>query len=167
MRYKAGVPRDCADFFNDPWEGTMRTKMFACLMALPLLAAAFAASAQDSPVGRWKTYDEDTGKPRLIVDVYEAKGGTIAAKVVDTLFAPNAKCDACTGDKKGKPIKDMVILWGLKPDGKNEYTGGTVLKLANGKTYKSKAELIEGGKKLEVSGCVSFMCKSQTWTREP
>ena len=144
----------------------MRTKMFAALLALPLLASAFAASAQNSPVGRWKTYDEDTGKPRLIVDVYEAKDGTLAAKVVDTLFAPDATGSSCTGDKKDKPIKGMVILWGLKADGTNEWDSGTVLKLANGKTYKSKAELQDGGKKFEVSGCVAIMCKSQTWTRE-
>jgi uncharacterized protein (DUF2147 family) len=144
----------------------MRTKFIAMLLALPLLAAAFATSAQNSPVGRWKTYDEETGKPRLIVDVYEAKGGTIAAKVVDTLFAPNATCDACTGTAKGKPMKDMVIMWGQKPDGEGAYSGGTVLKLANGKTYKSKAQLLDGGAKFEVSGCLAFICKHQTWTRE-
>jgi uncharacterized protein (DUF2147 family) len=144
----------------------MRTKMFACLLALPMLASAFVASAQDTPAGRWKTYDEDTGKPRLIVDVYLAKDGSYSAKVVDTLFAPDAKCDACKGELKGKPIKGMVILWGLKPDGKTEFKGGTVLKLADGKTYKSKAELEDAGKKFTVSGCISFMCKSQTWTRE-
>ncbi|GAB3353231.1 DUF2147 domain-containing protein [Lysobacter tyrosinilyticus] len=143
------------------------SKLLFSLLALPLLAAATMAGAQSasSPVGRWKTYDEDTGKPRLIVDVYEAKGGTIAAKVVDTLFTPNALCTACSGAAKNKPIKDMVIFWGLKPDG-DEFSGGTVLKLSNGKTYKSKAKLVEGGRKLEVYGCVSFICKHQTWTRE-
>lgn len=141
----------------------MRIKALA-LLALPLLAVTFAASAQDSPVGRWKTYDEDTGKPRLIVDVYEAKGGTLAAKVVETLFAPDATCTACTGTSRNKPMKDMVILWGLKPGG-GGYTGGTVLKLANGKTYKSKARLIDNGSKFEVSGCLGFICKHQTWTR--
>ena len=142
----------------------MRNKFIALLLAVPLLAATAAAAAQ-SPVGRWKTYDEDTGKPRLVVDVYEAKGGTFAAKVVDTLFAPDATCTSCTGANKNKPIKGMVILWGLKPDG-DEFSGGTVLKLANGKTYKSKAKVIDSGKKFEVSGCMGFICKHQTWTRE-
>ena len=87
------------------------------LIALLLFALPMVAFAQESPVGRWKTYDEDTGKPRLIVDVYEAKGNTIAAKVVDTLFAPNATCTECSGAAKNKPIKDMVILWGLQKDG--------------------------------------------------
>jgi hypothetical protein len=41
----------------------MRTKAFATLLALPLLAATFAASAQNSPYGRWKTIDDETGKP--------------------------------------------------------------------------------------------------------
>ena len=144
----------------------MRIKTFISLLALPLLAVAFVASAQNSPVGRWKTYDEDTGKPRLIVEVYEAKGGTLAAKVLDTLFQPNAVCTDCSGDKKGKPIKGMVIMWGQKPKGSNEYDGGTVLKLANGKTYKSKARLFEGGSKFEVSGCMLGICKHQVWTRD-
>jgi uncharacterized protein (DUF2147 family) len=140
-------------------------KAFTLLLALPLLAAAFAASAQSSPVGRWKTYDEDTGAARLIVDVYQAKDGNYAGKVVETLFAPNAVCDKCSGTNKNKPIKGMVILWGLKPDGA-AFADGTVLKLANGKTYGAKAQLLEGGKKFEVSGCMGFICKHQTWTRE-
>jgi len=161
------VPSARKDQPSPEGDYSMRNKLLVSLLALPLLAAAALTGAQSatSPVGRWKTYDEDTGKPRLIVDVYEAKGGTIAAKVVDTLFTPNALCTSCTGAAKNKPMKDMVILWGLKPDG-GEFSGGTVLKLANGKTYKSKAKLMDGGKKFEVSGCIGFICKHQTWTRE-
>ena len=146
----------------------MRIKTFISLLALPVLAAALTASAQNasSPVGQWKTYDEDTGKPRLLVEVYEAKGGTFAAKVLDTLFAPNANCTECKGDKKGKPIKGMVIMWGQKPNGDGTFSDGTVLKLANGKTYSSKAKLLPGGNKFEVSGCMGPICKKQEWTRE-
>ena len=145
----------------------MRIKSLMTLLALPMLAAAFVASAQNaSPVGQWKTYDEETGKARLIVDVYEAKGGTYAAKVVDTLFQPNAVCTECSGDKKGKPIKGMVIMWGQKPGADGSFSGGQVLKLTNGKTYKSKAQLQAGGSKFEVSGCLGPICKKQVWTRE-
>jgi uncharacterized protein (DUF2147 family) len=145
----------------------MRIKTFMTLLALPMLAAAFVASAQNaSPAGRWKTYDEETGKPRLIVDVYEAKGGTYAAKVVDTLFQADAVCTECKGDKKGKPIKGMVIMWGQKPGAGGSFSDGQVLKLANGKTYKSKAQLQAGGSKFEVSGCLGPICKKQVWTRE-
>ncbi len=142
----------------------MRIQTIAMLFALPLLAAISTVSAQNSPIGRWKTYDEDTGKPRLIVEVYEGKGG-LAAKVIDTLFQPNATCPACSGANKNKPIKDMVIMWGQKSIGGGAYEGGTVLKLANGKTYKSKAKLI-GADKFEVKGCMGPICKAQVWTRE-
>ncbi len=54
----------------------------------------------------------------------------------------------------------------LKPDGANEWAGGTILDPANGKTYKSKMELQPGGKKLDVSGCIAFICRAQTWLRE-
>lgn len=145
----------------------MRIKSLMTLLALPMMAAAFVALAQNaSPVGQWKTYDEETGKARLIVDVYEAKGGTYAAKVVDTLFQPNAVCTECSGDKKGKPIKGMVIMWGQKPGADGSFSGGQVLKLTNGKTYKSKAQLQAGGSKFEVSGCLGPICKKQVWTRE-
>ncbi len=138
---------------------------FAIVFAGLLAALPFAASAA-SPVGRYKTFDEDTGKPRLIVEVYEAKDGTFAARVLETLFAPNAHCTACKGQNKDKPITGMTILWGLKPDGDNAFSSGTVLKLDNGKTYKSKAELTDGGRTLQVSGCLGFICKHQNWTRE-
>lgn len=144
----------------------MRIRSFISLLSLPLLAASFVASAQNSAAGRWKTYDEDTGKPRLIVEVYEAKGGTYAAKVLETLYQANAVCTECTGDKKGKPVKGMVIMWGQKPGSDGSFSGGQVLKLANGKTYKSKAQLQAGGSKFEVSGCVGPICKKQVWTRE-
>ena len=144
----------------------MRIKLFAALLALPLFAAAFAASAQDTPAGRWKTYDEDTGKPRLIVDVYQAKDGSYAAKVVDTLFAPDAKCAACTGDKKDKPIKGMVILWGIRKSG-DTWDGGKILDPASGKVYSVKVTPQDGGKKLEVRGFIGFSLigRNQTWMR--
>ena len=37
---------------------------------------------------------------------------------------------------------------------------------AKGKTYKSKIELSAGGSKLDMSGCIAFICRAQTWIRE-
>jgi uncharacterized protein (DUF2147 family) len=61
----------------------------------------------------------------------------------------------------------MTILWGLKQDG-NEYTGGQILDPKNGKTYRAKMKLTDGGKKLEVRGFigVSMFGRSQTWIRQ-
>lgn len=141
----------------------MRHRLLVLLVAL-LPAAAFA---QQSPAGRWQTIDDDTGKVKSIVEITES-GGTLSGRVVQVLHSargPNPKCDDCKGANKGKPIEGMTILWNLKPDG-DGWAGGTILDPANGKTYKSKAKLIDGGAKLGVSGCVAFICREQVWIRE-
>ncbi|WP_332697087.1 DUF2147 domain-containing protein, partial [Bosea sp. (in: a-proteobacteria)] len=100
----------------------MRNKAFATLLALPLLAASLAASAQESPLGRWKTLDDKTGKPMTITEVYMAKNGTMSAKIVENLGLP-ATCTTCSGEYKGKPIVGMVTLWNLK-DKKGVWSDG-------------------------------------------
>jgi len=141
----------------------MRIKSF--VLALTLLP--MAALAQNSPVGRWKTIDDETGKVKSIVEISEASGG-LTGKVVQILHStrgPNPVCDNCSGANKNKPVNGMTILWNLKPGG-DGWQGGTILDPAKGKTYKAKAKLIEGGKKLGVSGCVAFICREQVWIRE-
>ena len=141
--------------------------VLAC--ALPLMLAAMSASAADGAVGRWKTIDDKTGKVKSIVEITQAANGALTGKVVDILHSdkgPNPVCDGCEGANKNKPVKGMTILWNLKADGANAWSGGTILDPANGKTYKSKVKLQTGGAKLDVSGCIAFICRSQTWVRE-
>jgi len=145
-------------------------KMFTTLMlALPLGLAALSAQANDPAVGRWKTIDDKTGKVKSIVEISQAANGTLSGKVVDILSTdkgPNPLCTECEGSNKGKPIKGLTILWNLRADGAGKWSGGTILDPANGKTYKSKMALQPGGTKLDVSGCVAFICRAQTWQRE-
>lgn len=142
----------------------MRTIALIALLAFPLLA-----QAADSPAGRWKTIDDATGKAKSVVEVYQARDGSYAGRVVeilDTKDGPNPACDKCKGAQHGKPIKGMVILWGLKPDGAGKWSGGRVLDPENGKDYKAKLELQDGGRKLGMSGCIAFLCRQQVWLRE-
>lgn len=140
------------------------------LLALAIAAAAMPmiASAQQAPIGKWTTIDDETGKAKSIVEITQASNGTLQGRVIEVLSSdrgPNPTCDKCTGANKGKPVKGMTILWGLKPDGAGKWAGGTVLDPANGKTYKSKLQIKDGGKKLGMSGCVAFICREQTWVR--
>ncbi len=147
----------------------MRKTFKTLLLALPLCMAALSAQAADSAVGRWKTIDDKTGKVKSIVEISQAANGTLSGKVVDILQSdkgPNPVCNDCQGANKGKPIKGMTILWNLKSDGASSWSGGTILDPANGKTYKSKMKLQQGGARLDVSGCVAFICRAQTWQRE-
>lgn len=140
----------------------------SALLVLTLALLPMAAFAQDSPVARWKTIDDATGQVKSIVEVSEAGNGTLQGKVVEVLHSdrgPNPVCDKCSGGNRNKPVEGMTILWGLKQDG-NMWSGGTVLDPANGKTYRSKIELLDGGRKLGMSGCIAFICRRQVWVRE-
>jgi uncharacterized protein (DUF2147 family) len=146
----------------------MRKTFKTLLLALPLVMAAMSASAADGAAGRWKTSDDKTGKVKSIVEISQAANGSLTGKVVEILHSdkgPNPVCDGCEGANKNKPVKGMTILWNLKPDGTNAWAGGTILDPANGKTYKSKIKL-QSASKLDVAGCIAFICRTQTWVRE-
>lgn len=147
----------------------MRKTFKTLLLALPLCVAALSAQAADSAVGRWKTIDDRTGNVKSIVEISQAANGTLSGRVVEILQSdrgPNPVCDKCEDANRNKPVRGMTILWNLKADGSNSWAGGTILDPANGKTYKSKASLKPGGRELDVSGCVAFICRAQTWQRE-
>ena len=149
---------------------SLRHTLSRPLLVLAMLAFSGAASAQSatSVVGRWKTIDSETGKPKSIVEITQAPDGVLSGHIVELLdpSKPNPVCDKCSDDRRNKPITGMEIISGMKASGGGKYAGGTILKPDEGKVYKSKMALIEGGQKLEVSGCIAFICKSQTWLRQ-
>lgn len=136
------------------------------LLAVPLMLVSMVAVAQ-SPVGRWKTIDDETGRVKSIVEITQAANGTLSGRVAQVLQSergPNPVCDKCTGNRQNQPITGMTILWDLKPNG-SEWSGGTILDPANGKTYKSKAKMLDANR-IGVSGCIAFICREQVWQRE-
>ena len=143
----------------------MRKTVPSAILALSLLAIAPGAIASD-PTGRWKTIDDETGKAKSIVEISRQADGRFNGRIVELLdpSRPNPTCDKCKDDRKDKPITGMEIIRGMNADG-DAFSGGTILKPDEGKVYKSKMELVEGGAKLKVSGCVAFICKSQVWER--
>ncbi|MDO9260855.1 MAG: DUF2147 domain-containing protein [Flavobacteriaceae bacterium] len=116
--------------------------------------------------GKWKTFDDETGNEKSIVEIYQ-KDGKIYGKVWQVLEKgkENKVCGECKGDKKNKPIKGMVIIEGLKKDA-NEYSGGTILDPKNGKEYKCYIAL-DGANKLKVRGFTGFALigRTQYWQR--
>ena len=146
----------------------MRVFLIALALCIP---AALTAATQDlaSPVGRWQTVDDKTGKPSGIVRIYEQNGvlyGNIE-KVFDPVRAP-LNCIACTDDRKNKPLIGLNIIRGLKRDGE-AWSGGTVIDPETGSVYKASARLDDGGRKLVLRGYfgISLLGRSQTWQREP
>ena len=137
------------------------------ILAGLLASVAFSASAQNpaSPIGKWKTLDDDTNKPMTITEVYAAKNGTLAAKIVENLGGPDT-CANCSGDYKGKPTVGIVTLWNLKANKDGTWGGGSGYKPSKDMSFKAKTvKLTDAGKKLEVTGCKAIFCKTAVWVR--
>lgn len=131
--------------------------------------AGMALADEGSPVGTWKTIDDKTGKVRSLVRITEVNG-ELQGKIEKIFHGPeedqNPKCNLCTDARKDQPVIGMVFMNGLKKDG-DKYSGGQILDPNNGKVYKSKMELTDGGKKLEVRGYIGapLFGRTQVWLR--
>ena len=144
---------------------TKRMGAVGVLVAAILLELGPALAA-DSPVGKWNTVDEKSGKVVSVVELYE-QGGKIYGKIVGLTDPNNAQgkpktCTRCEGPDKNQPIVGLVIIKDLGASG-DRYKGGTILDPEDGKVYK--AEVWSEGGTLKVRGYLGPFYKTQTWVR--
>jgi len=138
------------------------------LAAVTLALLAGAAMAQTSPVGLWKTIDDDGKTEKSLVRISESNG--VLTGTIEKVFNPekqNAVCEKCDDDRKNKPIVGLQIIRGVRQDAddKTLWTEGTILDPENGKTYKTRLMPLEGGKKLQMRGYIGFFYRTQVWVR--
>ncbi|MCZ2413036.1 MAG: DUF2147 domain-containing protein [Burkholderiales bacterium] len=138
--------------------------------ALVLATPAVHAQAADSPVGLWKNIDDQTQKPKALIRITE-KDGVISGRIEKILTdKPDAVCDKCTDSRKDQPVQGMTIIEGIRrnADDATLFDGGEILDPNNGKVYRSRMRLTEGGKKLDVRGYIGapLFGRTQTWIRE-
>ena len=141
------------------------------LLIATLLVLTGSAFAQASPVGLWKTIDDNTKKERSLIRVSEA-GGVFTGKIEKRLDAdakPTDICDQCTDDRKNQPILGLTLIRNVKQsaDDKGLWDGGDITDPDNGKVYKVRLKPIDDGKKLEVRGYIGMpmLGRTQTWIR--
>lgn len=129
----------------------------AAVFCLFLAGAALAAS----PVGKWKTIDDETGKPKSVVQIWE-ENGRLYGRILELInpSTPNPICDKCEGKRKDQPIEGMTILWDMHKDGET-WKDGKILDPKKGKIYDCKLWL--EGDKLKVRGYVGIFFRTQTW----
>jgi uncharacterized protein (DUF2147 family) len=128
--------------------------MKTTLAAIVLAAISATAMAQSTPVGLWRNVDDKTGEVKAEIRIGEA-GGALIGRIEKSLkkdTKPDAICEECTDDRKGKPIAGLEIIRGGK-------------KAENGKEYRASFTPIDGGKKLEVRGYLGPFWRTQTWNR--
>ena len=135
-----------------------------------LITCHVSAADGLSPVGLWKTIDDETKKEKSIVEIYEVEG-KLHGKV-QKIFRPadedqNPKCDKCKGDMKDQPVIGLEILKKLKKSSDTTWNDGEITDPNNGKTYSCKIEMIDDGKKLKVRGFIGFslLGRTQVWEK--
>jgi len=145
--------------------------MIKTTLTLSATLLALAAQAQMSPLGLWRSIDDETKQPKAEIRITQTAAGTLSGVVERSLLNnPNAEtlCSLCTDDRKDKPKIGMeIIRGGQQSDGKAVWEGGKILDPENGKNYSLRLTPIDGGKKLEVRGYIGspILGRTQTWIR--
>ena len=139
--------------------------------ALAASLFALAAQAQMSPLGLWRSIDDETKQPKAEIRITQNAAGGLSGVVERSLLttpSTEPNCNLCTDDRKGKPkIGLEIIRGGQQGDGKAVWEGGKILDPENGKNYSLRLTPIEDGKKLEVRGYIGapLLGRTQTWIR--
>ena len=147
----------------------MKLNVRTLSIGLSLVLMAGWAHAQATPVGVWKTIDDESKKEKSLIRLSES-GGVITGKLekfLDPATKPDAACEKCGDDRKDKPIMGMTLLRNIKQsaDDKEIWEGGDILDPNNGKVYKVRLKPLDGGKTMEVRGYIGPFYRNQTWIR--
>lgn len=141
----------------------LKNFFFCTAFALTSFGASLFAQ---SPIGLWKTIDDETGEAKSYVEVFE-EGGKLKGRISKLLQKPaDTVCEKCKDDKKNKLLVGMVIVDNLiLKDG--YYQGGSILDPTKGDYYKCSLWLENGSSNvLNVKGKHwSGLYRTQKWYR--
>jgi hypothetical protein len=90
------------------------------IMIISVMVWSVAFASELSPVGLWKTIDDNTGKPRGLVRIMDVNGeyrGTVEKIFLKPGEDPDPRCEKCDGTQHNQPVIGMTILWGLTKQG--------------------------------------------------
>jgi uncharacterized protein (DUF2147 family) len=134
-----------------------------------LVLVSFQVAAADpmTPVGLWKSFD-DQGKHTGYIRITEQQGrlsGVIERGTPED--KPDRRCTLCKDARKDQLMLGMEIIWNLRHEG-DEYSGGEILDPLSGNIYQAKLTMLHGGSRLKVRGYfgISLFGRTQIWTRE-
>lgn len=137
----------------------MKNKIL-CLIFISFIAQL--CYAQPSIIGVWKTIDDVTGKAKSHVEFYQ-KNNKIYGKVIELLpGAATTVCNNCPGEKNGKSLLGMDIIWEMTAT-KESWSNGQIIDPKTGKIYS--CTITRQGDVLTVRGYIGFslLGRSQTW----
>src|SRR5690606_31817168 len=148
--------------------------LVACLAAGALPAQAQTDAATDapaaqsaaSPVGLWRSIDDETKQPKALIRITHDRGAYVGRIEKILTERTDAVCDLCTDERKDQPVQGMRIVDGMRPSDEEAglYEGGRILDPQNGKVYRSRMRIVDGGERLEVRGYIRAPLFGRTQT---
>lgn len=126
------------------------------LVLLPLFGLLFwtkVFSAQPTVIGIWKTESSQHGYLHVSIEPCE----NFLCGTIESAYDLN---DNIANDYEYLGEK---VVWDMKETSASKWKNGKIWDPSQDKTYKSKMSLKNGA--LNVSGCILFFCRSQTWSR--
>lgn len=137
---------------------------------LALAGVTSLAVAQTTPVGLWRAMGDDGTEPEALIRITE-RDGIFEGRITHVFARPgvpaDARCDLCSGSRKGLPVKGLAILTGMRRSA-DQYSGGEILDPESGETYRCTMSLSADGRQLKLRGFigVALFGRSQVWFRE-
>lgn len=125
----------------------MRGMIFAGVV----LAMTAGGALADPVLGVWQTEVDDGAYAHVTM----APCGPAICGTLSRSFNAAGEYKAATLGRQ--------LVWDMQPNGKGGYVNGKIWQPSTDKTYRSKMTL--EGNRLNVSGCVGPICKTQTWAR--
>ena len=130
---------------------------------LPWLAKAQTAS----PIGVWRTFDDEDGSETGAIEIVE-QDGVLSGRLIRILNPAHAGdiCPGCKDDRKGQPMLGLQLIRKVRPVG--DRWSGEILDPKSGRIYRVELRLGEGGQKLFVRGYlgITLLGRTETWVRE-
>lgn len=153
--------------------------MFNLLSVLVALGATGQTQINGKEaVGIWKTIDDETGRAKSKVKIYE-KNGKYYGRIIELLDPQSLEeagverfediiCDECPkGRGKDEPVLNLLMIWDMEKED-DRWAGGDIMDPKNGKVYGCSLWLDEDddqGNTLKVRGWLAFFYRTQTWYR--
>lgn len=131
----------------------------AAVCAMVCVVSPHAAKGNSGVLGRWLT-DDGSG----VVEIAPC-GGALCGKLVSVRDpkAPDRDVNNPDREKRRRPLVGIAILTGLVRSDEG-WAGGRAYDPKTGLTYRAQIGLTKDGK-LDVTGCVLFLCRTRHWTR--
>lgn len=138
------------------------------------LACGFFAQGQSTILGKWKSIDDETGKARSYVQIYQTPNGQVEGKILEVIPGPGDEadpiCDECPKDdpRYGKKVNGMTIITKMKLAANNKSAkSGKILDPETGNEYGCILSLNEANKTLKVRGFLGFavLGRTQIWQK--